>query len=290
MQKDEIITIRTNSQVKKMVEDARNNSGQTAGDWLQQAVFAWQEKHAEIAGEVEIVDSAHIIAGRKALSEIGKILESLELVVKQTAESSKQDNIDWQNRYNRLEEELSGKDEEIKVLKDAGKAMEKEHKSAIGNLEKIIDKQAKDISELEANKESIKEVTRLLEQERMAALKVYNAREDLLKVHSEMQDNYKQLQLDHGQQTANMSNLNATIVELHKTQKELTERELQKDREIMQLTLAKNYADSSIAQLQESVQSISAQLDKLKAENMALITQKSELIGELNAWKRSAKE
>lgn len=273
-----------------MVEDARNNSGQTAGDWLQQAVFAWQEKHADIAGEIEIVDSAHIVAGRKALSEVGKILESLELVVKQTAETNKQENIEWQNRYNRLEEELSAKDEEIKALKETNKAAEKESKAAIASLEKTIDKQVKEIAEFEANKESIKEVTKLLEQERMAALKVYNAREELLKNHAELQDNYKQLQLDHGQQAVNMSNLNNALAELNKTHKELTERELQKDREIMQLTLAKNYADSSIAQLQESVQSISAQLDKLKAENLALITQKSELIGELNALKRVVKE
>ena len=45
MQKNEILTIRTNSNVKKMVEEAKLSSGQTGSEWLEQAVLAWCEKH-----------------------------------------------------------------------------------------------------------------------------------------------------------------------------------------------------------------------------------------------------
>ena len=290
MQKDEIITIRTNTMVKKMVEDAKTNSGQTAGDWLQQAVVAWQEKHSDLAGEVEVADSAHIIAGRKALGEVGKILEALELVVKQTAESGRQDNINWQKKYSELEEALAAKDEELKAQKEVGRNNDKEHKATVATLEKTINKHEQSIAELNANKESIKEVTKLLEQERVAALKVYNAREDLLKTHADLQENFKKLQLDNQQHLTMLSNLNISVSELSEKNKQLAEAELQKERQIMQLTLEKSYADESIAQLQSSIQAMSAQLEVLKKESLELITQKSEMLGELNALRRNRQE
>lgn len=290
MQKDEIITIRTNSLVKKMVEDAKVNSGQTAGDWLQQAVQAWQEKHADMAGELEIADSAHIIAGRRALNEVGKVLEALELIVKQIAEAGKQDNSNWQLKYAELERELVEKDEQAKLFKEEVKNLSKQNKAAVSELEKTIDKQAKAIAELEANKESIKEVTRLLEQERKSALTVYNAREELLKSQAELQDKFKQVQMENQQLTINTNNLQASNLELSKKNKKLTDEQLQKEREIMQLTLGKNYADSSIMQLQDAVEKISKQLEQLKQENLQLITEKSELAGELNAFRRANKK
>ena len=290
MQKDEIITIRTNTMVKKMVEDAKTNSGQTAGDWLQQAVVAWQEKHSDVAGAVEVADSAHIVAGRKALSEVGKILEALELVVKQTAESGRQDNINWQRKYSELEEALAAKDEELKSVKEAAKTSDKEYKTTITGLEKNLNKQEQVIAELEANKESIKEVTKLLEQERVAALKVYNAREELLKSNAELQDKFKKLQMDNQQQQNVISNLNISVTELSSSNKQLAEEQLQKERQIMQLTLAKNYADDSVTQLQSNVQTLAAQLEAAKQENLTLITQKSEMLGELNALRRNRQE
>lgn len=163
-QKDEVITIRVNSTVKKAVEAAKNFSGHTSGDWLAEALLAWEQIHD--MEKIKEQDSAHIIAGRKALGDLGNILEALESVSKQVVNST-QENIDeLQERILNLEEDIEEKNAQTKKVIIEYKNKEKEYIESLKKIEQENSSLKEQLAATDANNKTLKNIGKWAEDER----------------------------------------------------------------------------------------------------------------------------
>ncbi len=286
MQKDEIITIRTSSEVKRIIEEARNNSGQTAGDWLYQAVNAWQEKYSYME-ESEELSSAHVLAGRKALAEAAKVLEALELASKQAFDLNRSEKVEWQKQYAELENDYFKKEEMYKSLLEEVKNERKKHEKDLGEKDKVIQKLYKDIDKLEEQKLSVQELSKHLEQERNVNVKLYNAKEKYEQELLNIQGNYKILEATYEQKLAQIKDLQNQAENFTNKIKSLEIDLLGKDREVIKLTINKEFSDNSIAELQKNIKTLNTQNEKLQMDNSRLIQEKGELQGTLKNIKNT---
>lgn len=285
MQKNEILTIRTNSNVKKMVEEAKLSSGQTGSEWLEQAVLAWCEKHDNLPETIQ-ADSVHILAGRKALSEVSKILEALELAGKQTLEACKQDNLTWQQKYNQLEEVLVEKEKFISEQKKAYTQKETDLKQQLNKQEEMLNKLNQEIKNFQAHKNAIQEVTQCLEQERSISLRLHNSKEVLEKAFQELEQKHNKLSLDLDNKTRKLESLQEQLAKNEQVLKTLQVDLADKERENIKLNLNSKYLENTLAQLQASIDTQNLQIKDLQLDNLNLLTQKSELAGEINSLKK----
>ncbi|WP_019879677.1 hypothetical protein [Succinispira mobilis] len=284
MQKNEIITIRTNSDVKKMVEEAKLNSGQTAGEWLEQAVIAWAEKHNNSVEEKPL-DSMHILAGRKAIAEVSKVLEALEIAGKQTLELCRQENIIWQAKYQELEEALAAKEiEKANLITDLNNK-EIEQKKEFAAQAKLITKLQEELQNQKAQKSALQEVTQCLEQERSISLRLHKSKEELEKKFQDIESKYNKLVLENENQINNLEKLQEKTTVLEQELKKLQLDLSNKERENITLNLNNKYQENTLAQLRASIDTQNLQIKDLQAENFNLITKKSELIGEITSLK-----
>lgn len=284
MQKNEIITIRTNSDVKKMVEEAKLNSGQTAGEWLEQAVIAWAEKH-DNSVEEKPLDSMHILAGRKAIAEVSKVLEALEIAGKQTLELCRQENIIWQAKYQELEEALAAKEiEKANLITDLNNK-EIEQKKEFAAQAKLITKLQEELQNQKAQKSALQEVTQCLEQERSISLRLHKSKEELEKKFQDIESKYNKLVLENENQINNLEKLQEKTTVLEQELKKLQLDLSNKERENITLNLNNKYQENTLAQLRASIDTQNLQIKDLQAENFNLITKKSELIGEITSLK-----
>ena len=284
MQKNEIITIRTNSDVKKMVEEAKLNSGQTAGEWLEQAVIAWAEKHNNSVEEKPL-DSMHILAGRKAIAEVSKVLEALEIAGKQTLELCRQENIIWQAKYQELEEALAAKEiEKTSLIADLNNK-EIEQKKEFAAQAKLITKLQEELQNQKAQKSALQEVTQCLEQERSISLRLHKSKEELEKKFQDIESKYNKLVLENENQINNLEKLQEKTTVLEQELKKLQLDLSNKERENITLNLNNKYQENTLAQLRASIDTQNLQIKDLQAENFNLITKKSELIGEITSLK-----
>lgn len=284
MQKNEIITIRTNSDVKKMVEEAKLNSGQTAGEWLEQAVIAWAEKH-DNSVEEKPLDSMHILAGRKAIAEVSKVLEALEIAGKQTLELCRQENIIWQAKYQELEEALAAKEiEKANLITDLNNK-EIEQKKEFAAQAKLITKLQEELQNQKAQKSALQEVTQCLEQERSISLRLHKSKEELEKKFQDIESKYNKLVLENENQINNLEKLQEKTTALEQELKKLQLDLSNKERENITLNLNNKYQENTLAQLRASIDTQNLQIKDLQAENFNLITKKSELIGEITSLK-----
>lgn len=284
MQKNEIITIRTNSDVKKMVEEAKLNSGQTAGEWLEQAVIAWAEKH-DNSIEEKPLDSMHILAGRKAIAEVSKVLEALEIAGKQTLELCRQENIIWQAKYQELEEALAAKEiEKANLITDLNNK-EIEQKKEFAAQAKLITKLQEELQNQKAQKSALQEVTQCLEQERSISLRLHKSKEELEKKFQDIESKYNKLVLENENQINNLEKLQEKTTVLEQELKKLQLDLSNKERENITLNLNNKYQENTLAQLRASIDTQNLQIKDLQAENFNLITKKSELIGEITSLK-----
>lgn len=284
MQKNEIITIRTNSDVKKMVEEAKLNSGQTAGEWLEQAVIAWDEKHNNSVEEKPL-DSMHILAGRKAIAEVSKVLEALEIAGKQTLELCRQENIIWQAKYQELEEALAAKEiEKANLITDLNNK-EIEQKKEFAAQAKLITKLQEELQNQKAQKSALQEVTQCLEQERSISLRLHKSKEELEKKFQDIESKYNKLVLENENQINNLEKLQEKTTVLEQELKKLQLDLSNKERENITLNLNNKYQENTLAQLRASIDTQNLQIKDLQAENFNLITKKSELIGEITSLK-----
>lgn len=286
MQKDEIITIRTNGDVKKMVEDAKLNSGQTAGDWLKQAVLAWQEKH-DIVTEQTQPDSIHILAGRKALGELNKIMEALENVGKQTLELNRADNVQWQSKYSLLETKLTEQEKEHTEKLSDNQNVLKDYEKKLSESERIIAKQSKQIESLQVQQDSIKDLSKHLEQERTVNVKLYNQREKSEQDLTVCKDELHALTAEHKAQQILIQELQLKCGNAEQAINELHNELFSKERRIMELSVDKKYHEDIFLKMQENIKKITVDYEALKADNMTLVKEKSELLGELNGLRKS---
>lgn len=163
-QKDEIITIRVNSNVKKAVEAAKNFSGHTSGDWLAEALLAWEEVHD--IEKIKEQDSTHIIAGRKALGNLGDILEALEAASKQVVDSTQGTIAELQEQILNLEEDLEEKNTSTKKLLNEYKAKEKEYLENILILNQENTTLKEQLTATDANNKTLKDIGKWAEDER----------------------------------------------------------------------------------------------------------------------------
>ena len=284
MQKNEIITIRTNSDVKKMVEEAKLNSGQTAGEWLEQAVIAWAEKHNNSVEEKPL-DSMHILAGRKAIAEVSRVLEALEIAGKQTLELCRQENIIWQAKYQELEEALAAKEiEKANLITDLNNK-EIEQKKEFAAQAKLITKLQEELQNQKAQKSALQEVTQCLEQERSISLRLHKSKEELEKKFQDIESKYNKLVLENENQINNLEKLQEKTTVLEQELKKLQLDLSNKERENITLNLNNKYQENTLAQLRASIDTQNLQIKDLQAENFNLITKKSELIGEITSLK-----
>ena len=286
MQKTEVITIRTNSDIKKMVEEAKLNSGQTASDWLEQAVLAWSEKHDTLV-EDKRLDSVHILAGRKALTEVSKVLEALENAGKQTIEICKKDSSNWQTKYSQLEDLLAQQENEKKLLNQKLAVRETEIKKQLAESEQLVKKLQAEINSYQAHETAIKEVTQCLEQERSISLRLHKSKEDLEQNFQELERKYNKLTLESESNNNFLVSLRERAQLLEQETKQLQLDLNNKEKENIKLNLSSKYIENTLAQLQASIDTQNLQIKDLQAENLNLLTQKSELVGQINMLKET---
>ncbi len=267
MQKNEIITIRTNSDVKKMVEEAKLNSGQTAGEWLEQAVIAWAEKHNNSVEEKPL-DSMHILAGRKAIAEVSKVLEALEIAGKQTLELCRQENIIWQAKYQELEEALAAKEiEKANLITDLNNK-EIEQKKEFAAQAKLITKLQEELQNQKAQKSALQEVTQCLEQERSISLRLHKSKEELEKKFQDIESKYNKLVLENENQINNLEKLQEKTTVLEQELKKLQLDLSNKERENITLNLNNKYQENTLAQLRASIDTQNLQIKELQLDNL----------------------
>lgn len=285
MQKDEIVTIRTNTEVKRIIDEAKSTTGQTAGDWLYQAVTAWQEKY-QYMEEPKEFDSLHILSGRKALAEAAKVLEALEVAGKQAYENSREQNMEWHKKYALLEDELSKQKEGyIKQIEDLENCLKKSDKT-ISEKDKIISKQAKEIDTLEGHQTSIQEITKHLEQERSQSVKIYNIKVKLEQEILDLEKKSRQVESLNEQNKHEIGELKKENIKITEKYQNIEKDLLDKERQIIKLTLNKDFAENSIGQLQENIKILNEQIKSMQEDNLKLIREKSELLGELTITKK----